>query len=182
MVSVQLVDFLAIGGLGILIIKVGVAVADIGDDHLPSPGGAVVEEEVVPVGTVLRLGIFLDGMQDVDLLVAGEIDALLAYPSSFGCIFGEKVGHRVDADLVVGESEYEAEDEEALPETEHAPVDSHVAAVHLVLDAQGRVTVVRPYLVAWPAGEERNIYRVEPGCSILIDTTVLHRNVRSLIA
>ena len=66
-----------------------------------------------------------------------EIDALLAYPSSFCCIFGEEVGHWVDADLVVGESEYEAQDEEVLPETEHAPVDCHVASVHLVLDAQG---------------------------------------------
>ena len=161
-VSVQLVDFLAIGGLGFLIIKVGVAVTDVGENHLPCTGGAVVEEEVVSVGTVLRLGILLDGMQDVDLLVPGEIDALLAYPSSFCCIFGEEVGHRVDADLVVGESKYEAQDEEVLPETEHAPVDCHVASVHLVLDAQGRVTVVRPYLVAWSAGEERNIYRVIP--------------------
>ncbi len=87
-------------------------------------------EEVVTVGTRFS-GWHSSSMASQDLAVfsvPGEIDALLAYPSSFCCIFGEEVGHWVDADLVVGESEYEAQDEEVLPETEHAPVDCHVAS------------------------------------------------------
>ena len=133
--SVELVNLFPVGRSGRSIFKVGTLGSYVGENHLACPGCTVVIEEIVTVYAVLRLCILVDASQNSQFLCTGETEALLSYPSAFMCIFGNEVAHRVDANLIIGESENKTEYKATLVKTEHTPVDGNIRSHSFILDA-----------------------------------------------
>ena len=152
--GVQAVNLLTIGGECRFDLEVGAVGCQVVDDHVACTCGAVVVEEVVAVGAVLLAVVLLYGSKDVPFLVSCQGKALLSNPSAFVGILRHETFHGDDAYLIVGEPEDEAQHKKVLVEGEHAPVDSHIAAMGTVFYAKSGVSIIRPNLLSRSAGQE----------------------------
>ena len=123
--------------------------------HVASTGGAVVVEEVVAVFAVLRAVVLFDGIGYFLLVLWREVVQLLLDDSPlFVGIGGTEIVERLDAHLVVGESEDEAQHEVRFPEIEHAVVDGNVNIFVTVDVVDGRMSIEAPRLLSRLAGEQ----------------------------
>ena len=130
------------------------AATDAAVNHVACLGGAIIGQEVVPVDAV-RVVVSGQCLPDGPFLFSGHLDALLHDAPSHPLIFPheELVGNH--AQLVVGDTEEEAQCEKGFVEIEYAIVERPVVARPPVLQSDGGMSEEGVhFFVGWRAGEQ----------------------------
>jgi hypothetical protein len=123
-------------------------------DEVVRACGAVVEDEIVEVVSVLRTVIGDERIVDALFLLVGEIEFLPIGFATDTTVERHEIVIGFDTELVVGFSFDELDVEILFHQAEHTIVEDYINLIGIVYHTDSSMTVLGPYLLALGAREQ----------------------------